>query len=268
MTLRKLYLLFIFVALIGCNQSDSNTTTEQESTQSQTQNNDNSTAEPEPERTGKVLARVNGTPIYEDDLNGRNLEFVITEEIIYQAGIKQGIDKEYRSRVRNFERNLVIEGTKAKILENAEPTKKISDEDIQKYYDLNKDRYTYVRIHEVSFPDVNLGKEIKEKVEKGEDLQEIANGYTDIAVTVTDIGFNKMMAKKFDNREVGSVSEVIQKPNGTFSVLKIVDVKDIPLNSSKKSIRHVLESVEKGQMFENYANTVAKENGMEIEIID
>jgi len=270
MNLRKLSILFAFLFIIGCGQSDSNNnsdsdetaTTEQNQAESGTENAD---ASAESERVGKVLARVNGTPIYEDDLNGKDLDFIITEEVIYQAGLKQGIDKQYEDQVRDYERMLVIKGTKEKMLENMGPTKDISDEEIERYYELNKDKYSHVRIYEISFPDVNMGEEIKEKVSHGEDLQEIAVSYTDIPVNVADLGYNRKLAQQFKDKEVGAVSEVIQKENGTFAVMKIVEIKEIPFSASKNSIRHILEARRKGEMYENNANRLAEENGITIE---
>ncbi len=274
MTLSKMFLLLVVLIFIGCNQSDSNgkppsaSKDDSDNKQSQTATNDNTAYdESEPEVRGKVLARVNGQPIYEDDLKGYNLEYVVTEEIIYQEGIRQGIDKQYRDQVRNYNRRLIIRGSKQNILENAAPTKTVSDEEIKNFYENNKDKYSHVRIHEISFPDSRLGSEIQEKAKNGEELQTIANSHPDLEITVNDIGYNREMAQHFKTREVGMVSEVIQKPDGTFSVLKIVEIKDIPLNISRKSIRSILEAIRKTRMYDSYARKVAEENNMTIEII-
>ena len=271
MTLGKLSLLLIFTALIGCNQSDSNNTPEKQDTasdQAQTTSTDTPAADPQPQRTGKIVARVNGNPIYEDDLNGKTVDLVITEEIIYQVELKQGIDKKISKKVKNYERSLVINKAKTSMMENVEPTKKVSDEEIQEYYEANKNKYSHVRIHEISCPDVNLGLEIKEKAQGGEDLQDIANSYPDIAITVTDVGYNRELAQQFKPREVGSVSEVIQKPNGTFSVLKIADIREIPLKTSKSSIRSNLEARRLGEMIKIQTRKLAEENTITIEIIE
>ena len=104
MKLRNLSLLFAILLIIGCGQSDTNndSTTDEKPIAEQNQaesGSGNAGDTAQPERVGKVLARVNGIPIYEDDLNGKNLDFVITEEVIYQAGLKQGIDKQYKDQV-------------------------------------------------------------------------------------------------------------------------------------------------------------------------
>lgn len=271
MTLRKLSLLLIIMSVLGCSNSGSETqaTTEgHQNTQAKDTEGADSVQISKPERVGKLVARVNGVPIYEDELNGRNIEFVVSEEIIYQAGLKKGMGKQFRDQVRNYEKSLVVKTTKSEVLENREPTKKVSDEQIERYYELNKDKYVYARILEIAFPDVNMGNDIKERAEKGEKLQDIASSYPNIAMTVTNLGFNKRMAKNFDTLEVDNISDVIQKPNGTFSVLKVVEIKDVPLSVSKKSIRNILEAKEKGNMFDEYANELARENNITVEIIE
>lgn len=271
MTLHKLFLLLIFMVLVGCNQSDTNQDSENEGapqTQAQTDTSTDTDSATEPQKEGKIVARVNGSPIYEEDLNGRNLNFVITEEIIYQAGLEQGVDEDIKRMVDDYERMLIIKKTKQSMIENMEPSKPISDEEIQEYYERNKSSYVQAKIQEITVPDVNLGLEVKEKAEAGEDLQEIANSYPDVAITVTDIGYNRALAQKFEKKEAGSVSEVMQKPNGTFSVLKIVEIKDIPLKASKNSIRHGLESQKLGKMFDIQARRLAEKNNIKIERLD
>ena len=265
----KLSLLFIFIMLVGCDQSDSNSNAPSVDNtgtkQSQPSLNDNTSAvEIEPERVGKVLARVNKQPIYEDERTRADLEFFITEEIIYQETISKGFDKYGRDKARDYERGLIIASTKQSILENAEPTKEISSEDIKNYYESNKDKYTHLRILEMSFPDSNLGNEIKDKVKSGEELQAIANSYPDMQITVNDIGYDRAMAQHFTTIEVGSVSEVMKKPDGKYSVLKIAELKEIPLSSVTRSIRYILEAKRKTQIFNSYAQKVAEENNMAI----
>jgi hypothetical protein len=273
MNLRKASILFAFLILIGCGQSDSDGNSpgdEQVTTDNnQTEMSAGESKDPtEPEETGDVVARVNGTPIYKDDANDKTLQFAIAEEIIYQAGIKQGVDKEYEDKIKEFEKRVIIDATKEKIIENTGPSKDISEEEIERYYELNKDKYTHTRISEISFPDAYIGEEIRKKAMEGEELQAIAASYPDVAVNVVDLGYNKQLAvTEFDKNEVGAVSEVVQKPNGTFRVLKIVEVKEIPLSASRKSIKFALESIRKKEAIENYASKFASENNIEIEIV-
>lgn len=264
-------LLLILIIMLGCNQEENennDNSLNNENKKSDAEVNNISTAQSEQKKTGKLLARVNGSPIYEDDLRGRNLEFVLAEEIIYQAGLKEGVDSSIKDQVKRYEKTLVIKNVKSNILENAEPTKKISDEEIQEYYELNKHKYTYYKVREINFPDLALGEEIKEKAKNEDNLNDIANSYPDLTISVIDVDFNRSMLSRFENTQVGSLSEVIQKPNGTYAILKIVETKERPLSASKKSIRHILESIRKAQLFENYSDRVAEEYNIKVEIID
>ena len=75
---------------------------------------------------GKVIAKVNGTPITEEDLSFRlpgahgerkasgnqqkALDDVITEELLYQQGLKIGLDKDpgYRAQIAKLEHQLAM----------------------------------------------------------------------------------------------------------------------------------------------------------------
>lgn len=275
MHLRNLLLLFAILVLVGCNQSNSdseaqpenqeNTTSEQPASETNQEASSTNTTQ---ERDGKVVARVNGHPIYEEELNGRPLNTVISDEILYQEAINRGTNKQFQEQVRDFEKKLVLNFEKQQILENAEPTKDISEEQIQNYYDSNRVRYSHIRIHEINFSDEGLGEEIQGKVIGGEELVAIADSYPDSAVVVNDIGYNRELVNNFSPKEVGAISEVMEKPDGTFSVLKIVEIKEIPLNSAKRSIKQYLSARQKGQMIDDHAQKIADENSMSIEIIE
>ena len=67
MHMRNLSILLVFLVMVGCNQSDSDTSqtaNEQGNTQDESNTDSNTSSKQEPNRTGKVLARVNGNPIY------------------------------------------------------------------------------------------------------------------------------------------------------------------------------------------------------------
>ncbi len=226
--------------------------------------------DPKPQRDSKVVARVNGVPIYEDELKGRPLQYLITEEVLYQKGLGLGLGEKYAEKIRDYNKQLIVHDLKMDILENLPPTKEISDEEVKAYYDNNPERYTFVRMHEVGFVDKNLGDEILAKVKNGEDLTEIVNAYVESGANVVgrDLGFNREMVKEFDNIELGAVTDVLTKPDGSYSVIKIVEIKPIPLRQTERAIRQLLEAKRKSYANDNYANQIIEENGIEVEIID
>ncbi len=276
--MKKLLVLLILPAVIiaACGAPDKgedkaeNKTVNESSNKSPEQAQSTLKIDPKPQRDSKVLARVNGVPIYEDELKGRPLQHLITEEVIYQKGLGLGLDEKYAEKVRDYNKQLIVHDLKMEVLENLPPTKEVSDEDIKTYYDNNPERYTFVRMHEVGFVDKKLGDEILAKVKSGEDLTEIVNAYVESGANVVgrDLGFNREMVKKFDTVELGSVTDIITKPDGSYGVIKIVEIKPIPIRQTERAIRQLLEAKRKSYANDNYANQIIEENGVEVEIID
>jgi hypothetical protein len=237
----------------------------------QEQNGSAETALAKPESNSKVVARVNGVPIYEDELNGMPVDLLITDEILYQKGLNEGLDKKYEDKIRQYRMSLVVLEVKNKFMANQPPEEEITDEDLLEYYNSAKDiSYTNVRSEEINFKDEGLGEQIVKTAKEGKSLQDIANDLSKAGseVKVSDLGYDKKYNSYFDVMETGSVSEVIRKEDGTYSVMKIVDVKVIPFEQIKNKIGYILEAKRKGAAFNKYAREVAEENGFTVEIIE
>lgn len=270
---KLLVMLLLSAAFIAaCGQSGDNeeANVKDDSSQSTAEGDDALKIDPRPEREGKVVARVNGVPIYEDELKGRPVQYLITDEILYQKGLGLGLDAKYADTIRDYKKHLVVHDIRTGILEDLPPTKEVSDEEIESYYESYPAKYSFVRIHEVAFVDKSLGDEIYNKVKNGEDLTEIVNAYTESGANVVgkDLGYNRELLNQFDTIEVGSVSDVLSKPDGTYSVIKIVEIKPIPLYQAERGIRQLLEAKRKTFAQNRYANEIVKENNIKIEIMD
>ncbi|MEQ9618262.1 MAG: hypothetical protein RIG61_03700 [Deltaproteobacteria bacterium] len=221
-----------------------------------------------PEKKGKVVARVNGVPIYEDEINGKSLNSAITDEILYQEGLKRGLDEKYEDRVMEYQMSLVVRDMKSRILGDLPPTKEVSNEEIEEYYEANKDKYMNIKMEEINFSDKEKSEEIKKMVGDGKDFKEIESQYPESDVKFNDLGYNKKLMRYFDTKEVGAVTEVIEKGDGTYSVLKIVEIKEIPTHQVRNSIKHSLEARAKAQAYNDFAEKIKEESSVNIEIIN
>lgn len=223
-----------------------------------------------PERDSKVVARVNGVPIYEDEVKDKPLKSLITDEILYQDGLNRGLLHKYENQVMAFQMSLIVNDVKRSILEDMPPSKQITNEDIDEYYKKSIDKYRYAHLQEINSPDKNLAEEIKQMAAEGKDLQDIANKYSESGteITVNDLGYNKALLTHFSDIEQGSITDIIEKRDGTFSILKILEVKERPLQNSKAAIKSSLEARRRAMAITNYANKVAEESGMNVEILD
>ncbi len=268
--MKRIILLIVLTLMCtyACKQpakNDNNTTTNSENmVEAQT---GDQTKSAKPEKSGKVVARVNGEPIYEDDIRSQDIESAITEEILYQEGLKRGLDKELEDKVLAYKKSIIVRNMKSDILQNMEPYKEISDEDIKQYYEDNKMKYTNVKIQEINFSDKGMADEIEKMAGEGGDLRDIADNYQDSDVKFKDIGYNRQLTTYFDKIEVGSVTGVIEKKDGTYSILKIVDVRETPLNQVKNPVKENLEALRKRRAYNDYVKKIAEENNFKVEII-
>lgn len=270
--MRKSAPFFLIAAILclGCGQSgsgDGKGDNTGEAGQS-----DSQTAKAErykPKRDSKVVAYVNGVPVYEDELRGGTVDMAVTNEILFQEGLRRGVDKKYEQQVEDFRTSLVVREVRMDIMENLPPMKEVTDEDILQYYNRSKDKYSAYHMVEINFSDENLGPEILKLAGEGQALRDIANSLAgkDPKVIFNDLGTRREFVQYFDDREVGSLSEIVKRSDGTFSVLKIVEVKQTPLANIKFSIRNNLEARREATSIENKSREIARENNMEIEIV-
>jgi hypothetical protein len=264
--MKKLFTVMFLSTLmaLGCTQSEKKEETKKDKSQQEIASK---TAETQGE--GKIVARVNGEPIYEEDLRGRPLRSVINDEIIYQEGLRRGLDKKFERQVENFKKGIIVNSIKKEILVNLPKDQNVTDKEIENYYNKNKDKYTYLQMKQITVGDESLADEIHEKALEGEELEKIVSEYSNSGkkVHLEDVGFaDKRYNKLFDKKEVGSVSEVIQEGN-QFKILKITSVKEIPLSKANNPIKYTILARRRGHAVAEFAKKLKEENNVKVEIL-
>ncbi|MDY3005801.1 peptidylprolyl isomerase [Anaerococcus sp. AGMB00486] len=110
----------------------------------------------------------------------------------------------------------------------------VSDDEIKKYFDENKDNLIQVKASHILVEDEATAKELKEKLDKGEDFAKLAKEYskdTANAAKGGDLGyFNKsQMAKEFSDKAFsmnkGEISDPVKTSYG-YHIIKVEDKKD------------------------------------------
>jgi major membrane immunogen (membrane-anchored lipoprotein) len=181
-------LLTVLLLLSACGQSGTKESADKSG------NTNQEPASYKPEKSTKVVARVNGVPIYEDELNGRPVDSLITDEILYQKGLKEGLEKKYQDKIREYQMSLVVRELKGAITDKTPPEREITEKDLLDYYNSNKDlNYTNYRIEEINFQDEKWASKIK-MAKEGKSFQDIAKDLSNAEsqVTVKDLGFKKL----------------------------------------------------------------------------
>jgi len=248
--------LFPFLALLilfawGCGKTEK---------KEETQKSETTTDE-------KVLARVNGRPIYENDLKGRPLEDVIDYEILYEVGLKQGLDKKVEKQLEDYRKRLIIAALQKDIMANL-PKEEVSEQEIEEYYKQNVGKYKRMSFKEIVVEDQNIANEIHKRALKGEDIEKIASDYSESGtkVRLRDSRLHKKDQERFIGKEVGSVSEVIQEGN-TFVIIKLTEVKEIPLDKTAPAIKYSIIASKRAQAVHNFAEKAKDENNIKVEIL-
>lgn len=148
------------------------------------------------EKQPKILAKVNGVPITEADLAfkmskthgmansqqpDRTLDDVIREELLYQQGIKLGLDKDpgYQAQIDKLERQLAnmkrIEMTR-RVFNNQIASKvNITSEEVKEYFTKNESRITTdLHLGMLTFGTREAANEVLKKIRAGATFESVA----------------------------------------------------------------------------------------------
>lgn len=217
-------------------------------------------------REKQIVATVNGKPIYTQDLRGRRLNDAIMKEIFYQEGLRKGVDKTVEDKVENYKRDLVAGIVVREYLDTLPNLKKVSDEEIKRYYERKEKSYEYVRIEEVSVSDNEIAQDIMNRALNGEDLAKIAKELS-VPIKITAIKPNKLARENiFSTIEVGSLSNIVRE-GGMYKILKIIDIGSYPLDKFKSVIMHNVRSQKRHQALQEYMDQIIKDNNIKVEIL-
>jgi peptidyl-prolyl cis-trans isomerase C len=205
---------------------------------------------PEAKPSGPVLAEVSGTTITVDAFKkeienlppylkpmtetaeGKKemLETMIIRELIMQEAVKEGLDNSpaVKEKLEEMKKRLVVEAyLKKKVDEQA----KVSDEELQKFYDQNKEKFKtgdQAKASHILVKDEKQAREILLQLKTGGNFEELAKKYSSdgAAAKGGDLGwFSKgSMIPEFEKvaftMKEGQVSDVVKTKFG-YHIIKL-----------------------------------------------
>lgn len=279
-TKKLILILPIFLIQFGCKQKEETPKTVDEQTMqsvetsgektstNNTTNRENAIQNEKLSPDKKIVATVNGRPIYKENIEGRKVENVVFEEILYEDALIKGLDKQYEKQIEKYKKILILRGIRKEIRSTL-PKENPTDKEIEDFYNQHESRYTKLKVVLLSVNNKNIAEKIHKSAIKGEDFEKISSDYSDSGVKVSPKAFFLTSNKNnyFNSFETGTVSDIINQENGNFLIYKIVDVVKLPPLRVKASIINSLLTQKKLQALRELAEKAKQEHDIKVEII-
>ncbi len=247
-------------------------------------------AKTEGKKEGKVLAEVNGSSITTGDFDrelknlpeylttmadtpqGRKemLDTMVIRELILQQASKDGLDKgaEIEDKLQELRKRLVVESFLKK---KVEAESKVSDEDMKKFYEQNKDKFKSGEQIKASHILVKTEKEAKEvlaKLKAGGNFEELAkkSSVDSSAAKGGDLGwFGKgSMVPAFEKAALalkdGQISDVVKSDFG-FHIIKLTGKRAAgirPFDEVKEQIKGAIMPTKQQEVFQKIKEDLKK----------
>jgi len=261
------------VALFGCKGSTSSDGTKSEG-----------------KKVGQVMAEVNGGSITTGDFErelknlpeylktmadtpqGRKemLDTMVIRELILQQAAKDGLDKgaEIDEKLQDLKKRLIVESFLKK---KVEADTKVTDADLQKFYDENKDKFKSGEQMKASHILVKTEKEAKDilaQIKAGGNFEELAkkNSTDSSSAKGGDLGWfgNGSMVPVFEKAasalKEGQISDVVKSDFG-FHIIKLTGKRAAgvrPFDEVKEQIKGAIMPTKQQEVFQKIKEELKK----------
>ena len=245
---------------------------------------------PKPEAAG-LLATVNGVTITEDDLHmrlhagqddpearERVLKEIIIEELLYQKGLKLGLDRDpkYRNAVTIMEQRLkdFKRSEMARRISNSRiaATVEVTYEDVKKYYAEHKPEISAdLHLIVVQFADEGQARDALRRIKAGAPLETVAKelypGVSNGKTVPWDRGFlhwNEIpvdLTETIYGLKTGDISRVLSGKRTGVCIVRLVDRRANPAATFEKmspSIMNNLRDVRVIEAYDRYVEDLKK----------
>ena len=276
---KLLSLLIIFSFVVSCTQPDNKDKNTEEITETK------QVSEKAPGRDETVVAKVNDKPVYKYKLDP-NLVNPLKEAIVYEVLLQDAISKGYRQGdFSNADMNdpkvkldLVIANDqavktmKSEILKNVNVNKKITDKDVNDYYNKNIRKYTYVAVLKYTIDaDEETTNKIRDLLVGGSSVNDIRDEYGDqgvkIEVSERKLNNDPIILDNLDVVEVGAISKPIRFA-GNYDIYKVTELKKADLDKFKTSIKQNIKSLRKQDEIYKYVDNLIDSGNYNVTVLE
>ncbi|MDO8723747.1 MAG: peptidyl-prolyl cis-trans isomerase, partial [Syntrophales bacterium] len=247
-------------------------------------------------KPSKVIAKVNGAAIREDDLAVRlhgtrsstntkpdRLDDIITDELLYQQGFKLGLDKnpDYQVQIAKLERQLsdMKRSTMRRLVYNSQVASKINitDQAVKNYYDKNLSQITTeYHLGLIWINNKEQAEGILKKIQSGVAFESVARTVMGEKATAGrkpwDMGFRswgEIPPAYLDTvckLKPGEVSGILTFPQSGYPIFKLLEARKNPkadFENMSGAIMSRLRDKKVAEAYEQYVEKLKKDAKIE-----
>lgn len=200
------------------------------------------------------------------------LDRLIMKKLLLREADKAKIaeDKEFQQRLADIKEQLIVESLiKKKLFEDA----RLSDEEIKKFYDANKEKYkkeSEINTRHILVKTEEEAKQIREKLQSGEDFVNLAKQYSidpNAKSTGGELGFHpkgtilpEYEEAAFKLTKVGQISPIVKTQFG-YHIIRLEGTKPpsyVGFEEVKEMIKQQLLQEKQKELFEKYIDGLKK----------
>ncbi len=276
---RLLSLLIVFTVAVSCTQPGNKDKNTEETTESK------QISQKAPERDKTVVAKVNDAPIYKYMLD-KNLVNPLREAIVAEVLLQEAIKKGYRrgdfsnadledpkvKRELRKSNNAAANLLRTEIIQNVNVNKKVTDKEINDYYNENINKYTYVATIKYTVDaDEQTSKKVRGMLVGGSSVSDIRDKYSDqglkISVEEKKMTNNPIILDNLDVVEVGAITKPIRFA-GNYDIYKVTGIKKVEINKIKTSLKQNIKSLRKRDAVYNYVDNLIKSDEYHVTVLE
>lgn len=254
----------IILSLLSCNKTESGKVLVTIDKDSITTDEFNKELDKIPMNMKMMVASESGKKNYLDRL--------IIKKLLIREASKNNIEneKEFQSRLADIKEQLVIESLLKKKLNS---DTKLSDEELKKYYETNKEKFKKekeINTRHILLKTEDEAKQVKEKLQSGEDFAELAKKYSidpNAKATGGEVGFHpkgtvlpEYEEAAFKLTKVGQVSNIVKSQFG-YHIIRLEGTKPpayVPFEEVKDFIKQQLVQEKQKEFIEKYIDDLKK----------
>ena len=159
-----------------------------------------------------------------------------------------------------------------KILSNVNVNKKISDAELNKYYNDNINNYTYVKTFLYTLDsDEDTAEKVRGMLAGGSTVDYIRNEYRDqnlkISVEEKKLTNDPFILDSFDVLEVGAISKPIRF-TGKYNLYRITEIKKVSIDKIKSALKQNIKSTKKKEAIHNYVDNLIKTKEFDVTVLE